>query len=67
MELWNFCHSVLHAHVWYVFAIVLAVIMAVAFLIQRKNQKKRDEENESILGEQQEDAAPGKETKEADV
>ena len=52
MAFWNFCHDVLHTHVYYVPAIAVALIMGISLWIQRHNQKKRDKENEEVLSEQ---------------
>lgn len=49
MALWNFAHETLGIHLSYLIALVLLAVMAIALLIQRKNQKKRDKEAEDVL------------------
>lgn len=49
MAFWNFTHGVLHMHVWLLPAIVVGIIMIVAGLIHKDNQRKRQEEFEKQL------------------
>lgn len=52
MALWNFCHDVLHTHLYYVLSAVVALVMGCSLGVQRHNQKKRDKDNKKELSEQ---------------
>ena len=66
MKLWEFSHNVLGTHVFYLFAIIVVLIMAVSFIIQRRNQKKRDGELKKFSAGADKSDVQEKETKEVE-
>lgn len=49
MNFWVFCHDVLNVHVYYFLSGIVALVMGVSLVIQKRNQKKRDNDAKDNL------------------